>query len=64
MENVKPSIFTGIIALVAVALIYAASPDLGSLTGYRYAFLVPIFTATVAVSSLYFIHSKLSEVIS
>jgi hypothetical protein len=63
MENLKPALATGLIAFLGVALIYAVSPDLTGLKEYRYAVLVPVFTSIVAVSSLYFIYRKLSEVI-
>lgn len=62
MENLKPALVTGLIALMAALLIYVASPGLDGLNDYRYAFLVPVFTSVVAVSSLYFIYRKLSEV--
>lgn len=62
MDNLKPKIVTGILAVLALALIYLASPDISGLADYRYAVLVPVFTSIIAVSSLYFIHKKLSEV--
>jgi hypothetical protein len=62
MDNLKPALATGTIAFLGAALIYAVSPDLTGLNEYRYAVLVPVFTSIVAVSSLYFIYRKLSEV--
>lgn len=62
MENLRPALITGAIALLAILLIYIASPGLEGLNDYRYAFLVPVFTSVVAVSSLYFIYRKLFEV--
>ena len=62
MDNLRPKIVTGALAFLAAVLIYMASPSLEGLTEYSYAFLVPVFTSIIAVSSLYFIHQKLSEV--
>jgi hypothetical protein len=62
MENLKPAAITAALAFLAAGLIYVSSPSLEGLADYQYALLVPIFTSVVAVSSLYFIYSKLSEV--
>ncbi|MFT4893072.1 MAG: hypothetical protein ACI8Z7_000867 [Candidatus Nanohaloarchaea archaeon] len=62
MVEKKPLTATAFIALLGALLIYLDSPSISGLGEYRYAFLVPIFTSIIAVASLYFIYSKLSEV--
>lgn len=62
MDGLKPKVVTGALAVLATVLIYFTFPNFSGLSDYSYAFLVPVFTSVVAVSSLYFIHQKLSEV--
>jgi hypothetical protein len=64
MENLKPKVVTSALAFLALMLIYLSSPGLEGLNDYRYAVLVPVFTSIVAISSLYFIYRKLSEVMA
>lgn len=64
MENLKPKAIVGALVAIFGALVWLSSPDINSVLEQEFAIYVIIFTSVVAITSLYFIHRELIEVLS